>query len=214
MCNNPTVTSETHERPPYAFASLLIITGLLGWFAAFSIARQAFVYAAPPTDEPDLCRVNEILRCFPVYFSPEGSVFGFHNELIGLAGWVAPVFVGTALLAGARFARWFWLTFAAGVTLAAGFTAWLIWQGVFAIATLCPWCLVTWAAMIPTFLAVVLYTVKEGHLPVGNRLRATAEAAFAWIPMMTLALYLLVAVVAQLRLDLLAVLSAPPISGS
>ncbi|MER3394118.1 MAG: vitamin K epoxide reductase family protein, partial [Microcella pacifica] len=71
------------------------------------------------------CDVNPLVSCGTVMTSPEASLFGFPNPLLGVAGLVAPIAVGVALLAGARFARWFWALFLGGVTLAWVFVMWL-----------------------------------------------------------------------------------------
>ena len=75
------------------------------------------------------------------------------------------VVVGVAILAGARFARWFWWLFAARVTLAFVFVLWLISQSIFVLGTLCPWCMVTWVVTIPTFYAVTLHVLRTGIVP-------------------------------------------------
>jgi uncharacterized membrane protein len=69
---------------------------------------------------------------------------------------------------------------------------------------LCPWCMVTWVATIPTFLAVVLYTAKTGRLPLPRRLRALAAAAYTWVPAISVLCFVAIAVMAQVRLDVLA----------
>ena len=94
-----------------------------------------------------------------------GSVFGFPNPILGLAGWVAPIVVGFAILAGARFARWFWWLFELGMTFAFVFVIWLIGQSIFVLGTLCPWCMVTWVVTIPTYYVVTLHVLRSGIVP-------------------------------------------------
>ena len=70
-----------------------------------------------------------------------------------------------AILAGARFARWFWWLFELGMTLAFVFVIWLIGQSIFVLGTLCPWCMVTWAVTIPTYYVVTLHVLRSGIVP-------------------------------------------------
>jgi len=80
---------------------------------------------------------------------------------------------------------------------------WLISQSVFVLGTLCPWCMVTWSVTIPLFWALTLYNLREGNIPVPERARRVAGSLYSWVAVITLASYLVVAVVAQLRLDVL-----------
>lgn len=70
------------------------------------------------------------------------------------------VTVGVGLLAGARFAPWFWAGLQVGATFAMVFVHWLIFQSLYEIGKLCPWCMVVWSVTIPTFLFV---TVRNLH---------------------------------------------------
>jgi len=130
-------------------------------------------------------------------------VFGFANPIIGLMGWMAPVVVGAAILAGARFARWFWLLFELGLTFAFVFVLWLIIQSIFVLGTLCPWCMVTWVVTIPTFYAVTLHILRSGILPAPRGVRRVAETLMSWVPLLAVVSYAIIAVAAQVRLDVL-----------
>jgi uncharacterized membrane protein len=73
---------------------------------------------------------------------------------------MAPIVVGAAILAGARFARWFWVAFWAGIAFAFAFVIWLISQSIYVLGTLCPWCMVTWLVTIPTFYVVTIHLFR------------------------------------------------------
>lgn len=181
-------------------APFLVLAGLVGLWASFELVLAKFV----TLDDPEAalgCDFSLVVQCGANLTSAQGEVFGFPNPLLGLAGFVAPVAVGVALLAGARFARWFWLLFQAGVTAGLVFVLWLIGQSIYVLGTLCPWCMVVWAVMIPLFWAVTLRNAAAGVFGAGVR-RAGAYL-LTWIVPLTLACYLLVAVLAQLRLDVL-----------
>ena len=189
-------------RRPIALGVFLIVAGAVGWYAAFALTMEKFVTLTDPTEVLG-CDFSFLVQCRANLESWQGSLFGFPNPIIGLAAWIAPVVVGVALLAGARFARWFWVAFNLGIVAALVLVMWLISQSVFVLGTLCPWCMVTWAVTIPLFWAVTLYNLSQGNLPVPERVRKVASALYGWVPAITLASYLVVAVVAQLRLDVL-----------
>jgi uncharacterized membrane protein len=191
----------TERRSP-VFAVWLIVAGVIGWWAAFSLTIEKFHQLTNP-GEGASCDFSVLVQCSKNLESWQGSAFGFPNPLLGVACWVAPVVVGVALLAGARFARWFWLLFWAGFIFAFGFVCWLISQSIFELATLCPWCLVTWSVTIPAFFAVTLHVLRIGAIPASERVQDVADTLMGWVPLMTVAAYAIIAVIAQLRLDVL-----------
>ena len=189
-------------KRPVALGIFFLVAGVIGWYAAFALTIEKFVTLTNPTEALG-CDFSVLVQCRANLESWQGSLFGFPNPVIGLAAWIAPIVVGVALLSGARFARWFWVLFNLGVVAALAFVLWLISQSVFVLGTLCPWCMVTWSVTIPLFWALTLYNLREGNIPVPERARRVAGSLYSWVAVITLASYLVVAVVAQLRLDVL-----------
>ncbi|MCD2169990.1 vitamin K epoxide reductase family protein [Microbacterium sp. JC 701] len=189
-------------RRPVVVAIWLIFAGVVGWWAAFSLTMERFAQLQNPGTAAS-CDFSVLVQCSANLQSAQGSVFGFPNPIIGLGAWIAPIVVGMALLAGARFARWFWVLFWLGFVFAISFVIWLISQSLFVLATLCPWCMVTWSVVIPSFFVVTLHVLREGVIP-RERVREVADRLMAWVPLMTIVAFAVVAVIAQLRLNVLA----------
>lgn len=187
---------------PTVLAVWLIVAGVLGWWAAFSLTMERFHLLMNPGAAAS-CDFSVLVQCTANLESPQGSVFGFPNPILGLAGWIAPIVVGVAILAGARFARWFWGLFWLGMLGAFVFVCWLIGQSIFVLSTLCPWCMVTWVATIPSFYAVTLHVLRIGVVPVGDRVQRVAGSLMAWVPLMAILSFFVIAVLAQVRLDVL-----------
>lgn len=168
---------------PKSYAWLLILAGLLGWWASFSLTLDRLKVLANP-DSTLGCDIASFISCKSVMLSDQAQLFGFPNPLIGIAAFVAPVAVGVAILAGARFANWFWLLFAIGNTLGFTFVLWLFDQAVFSIGALCPWCMVAWTGMIPIFWTTLLLGAREGFVPVPTRTIRFFVAAYdyVWLP--------------------------------
>lgn len=192
---------QTHTRPT-GLAVWLIIAGVIGWTAAFALTMERLHLLADP-DAIASCDISPLVQCTRNLDSWQGSVFGFPNPIIGLAGWVAPIVVGVAILAGARFARWFWWLFEAGMLFAFGFVIWLISQSIFDLGTLCPWCMVTWVVTIPTFYAVTLHILRAGILPVPASVRKASDRLMGWLPLLAVGSYAVIAIIAQVQLDAL-----------
>jgi len=191
----------THSRPT-ALAVWLIIAGVIGWWAAFSLTLERLQLLMNP-DAILGCDISPLVQCGKNLESWQGSLLGFPNPILGLTGWVAPIVVGTAILAGARFARWFWWLFELGLIVAFAFVLWLIGQSIFVLATLCPWCMVTWVVTIPTFYVVTLHILRTGIFPAPPAVRSSADKLMSWVPLLAVVSYAIIAVIAQLRLDVL-----------
>lgn len=197
---------ENHiQRRPIALAIFFIVVGLIGWYAAFALTIEKIDLLLDPSAAAG-CDFSIVVQCTANLLSWQGSLLGFPNPLIGLGAWAVPVAVGTALLAGARFDRWFWILFNAGSAVALAFVIWLISQSVFVLGTLCPWCMVTWSVTIPLFWALTLYNLREGRFTSNNRVRHIAGTLLGWAPAITVASYLIIAIIAQLRLDFISYL--------
>ena len=180
----------------------LIALGLVGFVAAFALTLDKFALLENP-DAQLGCNFSVLIGCSTNLNSAQGEIFGFPNSLLGLAFWSATITIGVAQLAGAVLARWFWALYALGATGALALVLWFIGESLFVLHVLCPWCMVTWAVTIPLFLVVVLHAAGSGAIPLPATLRRFANSAFGWIPFITLACYLIVAVLAQVQLDVL-----------
>lgn len=188
------------ERRPWPMAVFLIIAGALGWWAAFSLTIDKFLLLENPDADLD-CNFSLLVQCGENLNSWQGAVFGFPNPILGLGGFVAPIAVGVGLLAGAAFARWFWMLFNLGLLGALGFVIWLIGQSIFSLGTLCPWCMLVWSVVIPMFWVVTLRNLAEGVF--GEAPRRFGRALVSWVVPITVACYVVIALLAQFRLDVL-----------
>lgn len=198
------MTDAAVPRRPLSLAIVLIVTGAVGWYAALALTLDKLAVLANPEADLD-CNFSVIVQCGKNLGSWQGAILGFPNPIIGLGGFVAPIAVGVALLAGAAFARWFWIAFNIGVAGAFAFCLWLAYQSIFNLGTLCPWCMLVWSMVIPMFWALTLFNAREGRF--GSGLVRLGDRLYGWVPVITLAGYLIIAIGAQLRLDLLSMLA-------
>jgi uncharacterized membrane protein len=196
------VSPTEHVKRPTGLAIFLIVAGAIGFAAAFALTLDKIHLLENPQAQLS-CNFSVLIGCGTNLASWQGSVFGFPNPLIGVAGWSVVITIGAALLAGARFARWFWLGLNMGVAGALALVIWLIGQSIFVLDVLCPWCMVTWAVTIPSFFAVTLYNLKSGYIPATASVRRFAAGAYSWLVVITHACYLVVAVVAQVQMGFL-----------
>lgn len=97
------------------------------------------------------CNVDPVLSCGSVVTTPQAGVLGIPNPIIGIAVFAMVAAIGAGLLTGARYAPWFWAATQVGVTFAVVFIHWLIYQSLYVIGALCPYCMIVWAVTIPIF---------------------------------------------------------------
>lgn len=195
------------ERPearlPYALAIVLIVGGLLGLLASFALTMDDINLLKNP-DAALTCNLNGVVNCGKNIESWQGSVFGFPNPILGLMMFPAPVVVGFALLAGARFAAWFWWIFNAGLLFAISLVYWLAFQSIFDIGTLCPWCSLVYLVTIPMFLAVTVRNLRAGLA--GDALKRFGDTIAGWVPLIVIVGYVIIFGAAQLQLNILGTL--------
>jgi hypothetical protein len=69
------------------------------------------------------------------------------------------------------------------------------------LGTLCPWCMLVWSVTIPLFWVVTARNFAEGAY--GGALTGFGRALRSWVIPVTIVSYAIVALIAQLRLDIL-----------
>lgn len=166
---NTTLSSALETSRPTLVSSrrlggLLLGGGLIGLLAATVLLVEKIELLKNPDYIPT-CNINPILSCGSVMNTPQAAAFGLPNPVIGIAGFTAVAVVGAALLAGGEFHRWFQAATQVGVTFAVIFIHWLIYQSLYVIGALCPYCMVVWAVTIPLF----WYTTLATFQPLRNR---------------------------------------------
>lgn len=149
---------------------LLLIGGIIAMIASIMLSIEVFDRLRNPHYVP-VCNLNPILSCTSVADSRQAHAFGFPNYFIGVAGYAAVAAIGTAMLAGAKFKRWFWKLVEAGLLFAIVFLSWLQFQTLYRIGALCIFCMIVWACTIPLFWYTTLYNLQAGNIGVPPRLK-------------------------------------------
>jgi uncharacterized membrane protein len=169
-----TTKSNAPSRLEKTVRLILIIGGIVGVLASLMITVEKFDLLQHP-DASFICDLNPVISCGSVMESKQANAFGFMNTYIGLLGFPVLVTIGVAMLAGARFRRWFWLAMLGGLTLGIGFAYWLLFESVYRIGALCPYCLSVDIALTAIWWYVLLYVIDEGHLRLKGRLHSIAD---------------------------------------
>jgi uncharacterized membrane protein len=167
---------------------LLLVGGAIALISSTALSIEVFDRLKNPHFVP-ICNLNPILSCTSVADSPQSHLFGFPNYFIGIAGYAATAAIGAALLAGARFRRWFWRLVEAGLLFAVAFLTWLQFQTLYRIGALCIFCMIVWVCTIPMFWYTTLYSFQKSHVatpgwlrrPVAFARRHHADILILWL---------------------------------
>lgn len=144
---------------------VMVVTGTVGWLASFQLTVDDWRLLRDPSYQPP-CNIGPVVSCGSVMSSPQGSLFGFPNMLLGLGAFAAVTALGVAVLSGARLHRRLWLALDAGALVGVVFTHWLIAQSLYELNKLCPYCAVVWVVTIALFWYVTLHCLERGIIPV------------------------------------------------
>jgi uncharacterized membrane protein len=157
-------TGQAADRPTdvvvgRASAVWILLAGVVGLIAAFTLTVEKIELLINPEYVPS-CSINPVLSCGSVMVTPQASEFGFPNPLIGIVAFTVVVVTGVLAIAHVRLPRWYWIGLAAGTLLGAVFVHWLIFQSLYRIGALCPYCMVVWAVTIPLLVVVASIAVQ------------------------------------------------------
>ncbi|SPM37886.1 Uncharacterized membrane protein, partial [Mycobacterium numidiamassiliense] len=162
-------------RVPAPSAWWLLIAGVIGLVSSATLTVEKIDLLANPSYVPS-CNINPILSCGSVMVTPQASAFGFPNPLLGIAGFTVVVVAGVLAVAKVSLPQWFWIGLAVGILSGAVLVHWLIFQSLYRIGALCPYCMVVWAVTV-TLLVVVLSIVLRGSLDDSG---ALVRVLFQW----------------------------------
>lgn len=154
----------------------LTLAALGGLVAAFVLLVEKFALLTDPTYVPS-CSINPVLSCGSIMNTGQAAVFGFPNPILGVAGFAALLTIGVVLQTRAALPGWFWWAIQAGTALGVVFVHWLIFQSLYRIGALCPYCMIVWVATITAFVAATAHNIRTGQIPGPKRLRTTASYA-------------------------------------
>jgi uncharacterized membrane protein len=134
-------------------AWLVLIAGAVGLIASTALTVENIRLLADSAYVPP-CNLNPVLSCKSVMTTGQASLLGFPNSLIGIAAFTVAAVSGLLAVAKVPLPRWYWIGLAIGATAGGGFVHWLIFDSLYRIGALCPYCMVVWAVTIPLLVVV------------------------------------------------------------
>jgi uncharacterized membrane protein len=163
-------------RVPAPSAWWVLIAGVIGLVASMALTIEKFKILLDPHYVPP-CNVNPIVSCGSVMTTPQASLLGFPNPLLGIIGFTVVTVTGVLAVAKVPLPQWYWIGLTVGTLIGATLVHWLIFQSLYRIGALCPYCMVVWAVTIP-LLVVLVSIVFRPTLERGDS--AVARVLYQW----------------------------------
>ena len=167
---------EAPAAVPLISAWWVLIAGVIGLIASATLTVEKIEILLNPSYVPS-CNLNPIVSCGSVMTTPQASALGFPNSLIGIAAFTVVAVTGVLAVTKVPLPRWYWVGITLGTLVGTAFVHWLIFQSLYRIGALCPYCIVVWVATIS--LLVVVASIAFG--PAGDdRGSIVARELYHW----------------------------------
>lgn len=152
---------ETRRGGGPASGVALAVLGVVALLASFALIVERVRLLIDPSYVPS-CSLNPVLSCGSVMTSWQASIFGFPNPLIGLVSFTVVITIGVLAAARVELPGWIWAGLGVGSVLGVSLVHWLIFQSLYRIGALCPYCMVVWACVMPIFVIAIDRAVLTG----------------------------------------------------
>ena len=166
-------------REDRSWAVLAVILSVVGFVAAAVLVAERLAIFRDAGHRTS-CDINAWLSCGTVMRTPQAELFGFPNPFIGIVAYTVVLTVAVGVLAGARYARWFWWLLWLGTAAGSVFTLWLWWQTTFRINALCLYCMIVWCAQT-YLLAHTTARMRRAGMLGGAARPGAGSTAWAWL---------------------------------
>ena len=169
------LSNKDSKRRQLAVLALLLGSGL-GLLASFVLSIEALTLAKNSHAVLN-CDLNAAISCSAVANHWSAALPGFPNSFIGVMTLPVMVTIAVALLAGAKFPKWFMWGAQLGAVAGLLFAGWMFYMSYVEIGALCPWCLTLDAGMLLVCYGLTRYNVVTGAVG-GRRTRKFVDRGF------------------------------------
>ena len=176
MTLTPAPASEV--RVPVLSAWWVLIAGVAGLAASMALTVEKFELLIDPHYVPS-CNINPIVSCGSVMTTPQAAVLGFPNPLLGIIGFTVVLVTGVLTVSKVALPQWYWIGLSIGTLVGVVLVHWLIFQSLYRIGALCPYCMVVWAISVP-LLVVLMTNVFRPVLDRGDSTLARVGYQWRW----------------------------------
>ncbi|MCT1802739.1 MULTISPECIES: vitamin K epoxide reductase family protein [Kocuria] len=179
MSSTNTMDRQPSTSSDRGWGILALILSIIGFGASATLVMERLAIYADAGHRTS-CDINAWLSCGTVMRTPQAELFGFPNPFIGIVAYAVVIALALAVLAGARFANWYWWLIWVGILAGSVFTLWLWWQTTFEINTLCLYCMIVWCAQTILLVHTTARNARAGMFG-ARMINAGHSTAWAWL---------------------------------
>ena len=161
------------------WAYLVILGGMMGTYAAFSLLLGRIEYYKNPNYVPP-CSINIWLDCGIVMKSKWATLFGFPNTIIGLITYPSAILTGFMMLLNPKNNSKLMNVCLFISSLGLIMNIFLLYISSYIIASLCPWCVLAGVATSNIFFSILFYNITNDHLVLKNSPKYKAMLKGNW----------------------------------
>ena len=165
-------------------AFIMLIGSGLGLLASFVLSIES-LELAKNSHAVLSCDFSSALSCSAVANHWSAAILGFPNSFIGVMTLPVMVTIAVALLAGAKFPKWFMQAAQAGAIIGMIFAIWMFYMSYVEIGVLCPWCLTLDVGMLLIFGGMTRYNILTGVIA-GKKLKKFAQNDYDIVLLVTI----------------------------
>ena len=144
-------------------AFIMLAGSVLGLLASFMLSIEALILANN-SHAVLSCDLSSVLSCSTVANHWSATILGFPNSFIGVMTLPVMVTIAVALLAGAKFPKWFMQAAQAGAVAGMVFAIWMFYMSYIEIGVLCPWCLTLDVGMTLILFGLTRYNILRKNI--------------------------------------------------
>jgi uncharacterized membrane protein len=139
---------------------LATIFSAFGLLVSFILSIDKIKILEDPAFVPS-CNISPIISCGNVMKTWQSNVLGFPNSFIGLAAYGALLALSLAWLFGSKHSKIVKFGMAALAVGSALSSYWLIYQSLYVIGDLCPWCSLLWVTTTPLAWTLIMSVIRD-----------------------------------------------------
>jgi uncharacterized membrane protein len=161
---------------PAPSAWWVLVAGVIGLVASMTLTVEKIDLLRNPSYVPS-CNINPIVSCGSVMVTPQASVLGFPNSLLGMVGFTVVIVTGVLAVAKVTLPQWYWIGLTVGMMVGAAFVHWLIFQSLYRIGALCPYCMVVWVVTVSLLVVIASIAIRPA---LQRRQTGAASVLYRW----------------------------------
>jgi uncharacterized membrane protein len=159
------------------FPFIVLACGIIGLIASLILVHDTLAVSQNAHYVPS-CNLNPVLSCGNVINAPGDKILGLPYPYYGIAAFSILIGSGAGMLAGAKYKKWYWLTFQVLMTIGTVGAYLLLLKSIYKIHSLCPFCLSVDVATTILFWYTTLYVFGLQDIRVRN---AKLNAVYFWV---------------------------------